>query len=94
MRLSVFKILIWASVVLFHSFSGIGQHYYQIHLDESKGLSSNEVFNVFQDRTGFMWIATNNGVCRYDGNRFQQFIHPGQSSLAGSALAEDLTGNI
>jgi hypothetical protein len=32
------------------------------------GLSSRMVYYVIQDHDGFMWFATANGLCRYDGN--------------------------
>jgi len=33
-----------------------------------KGLPSTEVYKVLQDADGFMWFATDAGVCKYDGN--------------------------
>ena len=34
-------------------------------------LSSSFVNNVFQDKDGYMWIATRNGLNRYDGYQFK-----------------------
>jgi ligand-binding sensor domain-containing protein len=31
------------------------------------GLRSNTVRNVVQDYRGFIWLGTDNGLCRYDG---------------------------
>ncbi len=36
-------------------------------------LSSNQAVQVFQDRDGFIWVATHNGLNRYDGYQFQIF---------------------
>lgn len=36
-------------------------------------LPSNEVFYIHQDREGFIWIGTTNGVARYDGFKQQIF---------------------
>ncbi len=36
------------------------------------GLPSTHVYEVKQDKTGFYWIATDEGVVRYDGYRFEQ----------------------
>ncbi|MEO6904278.1 MAG: two-component regulator propeller domain-containing protein [Bacteroidia bacterium] len=33
-----------------------------------KGLPSSEVYKVFEDSFGFIWLATDAGLCRYDGN--------------------------
>lgn len=39
----------------------------------NNGLSANTVLNVIQDHKGFMWMATTNGLQRYDGKRFLTF---------------------
>jgi signal transduction histidine kinase/CheY-like chemotaxis protein/streptogramin lyase len=38
-----------------------------------EGLTSVAVKVLFQDRTGFLWVGTENGLFRYDGQRFQRF---------------------
>ncbi|MFZ0964433.1 MAG: two-component regulator propeller domain-containing protein [Terriglobia bacterium] len=40
------------------------------HLTTDDGLSQNNVVAILQDRRGFMWFATGNGLDRYDGNAF------------------------
>lgn len=37
------------------------------------GLASETVYAVTQDHKGFLWIATDNGVNRFDGNNFEHF---------------------
>lgn len=37
------------------------------------GLAHNEVTAITQDREGYVWIATNGGLHRFDGNRFIVF---------------------
>jgi len=37
------------------------------------GLSQGLVFDVIQSRDGFIWIATKDGINRYDGSRFKVF---------------------
>lgn len=37
---------------------------------ESNGLPSSEIYQVFQDRSGFIWFGTDNGVARFDGKEF------------------------
>jgi len=41
--------------------------------DEEDGVPSGHVTQLLQDRQGFMWFATWNGLCRYDGYEFQTF---------------------
>jgi ligand-binding sensor domain-containing protein/signal transduction histidine kinase len=40
------------------------------HLTANDGLSQNHVLAILQDRRGFMWFATEDGLSRYDGNAF------------------------
>lgn len=42
-------------------------------LSMEDGLPTRMIFDVLQDREGFMWFATANGLCRYDGNSFKIF---------------------
>ena len=41
--------------------------------DISDGLPSNHVYKCLQDKKGFMWLATENGLSRFDGNSFKNF---------------------
>ena len=41
--------------------------------DEEDGLPHGHVTQLLQDECGFMWFATWNGLCRYDGYEFQTF---------------------
>lgn len=45
------------------------------------GLSDLTINSITQDSTGFLWIATRDGLNRYDGARFKVFKHvPGDST--------------
>ncbi len=48
-------------------FSQDKESLYFSNLRQEDGLPSNVINSVVQDRLGFMWISTTNGVCRYDG---------------------------
>jgi ligand-binding sensor domain-containing protein len=39
------------------------------------GLSNNMVFSIAQDKLGFMWFATENGLNKFDGHEFKVFRH-------------------
>jgi ligand-binding sensor domain-containing protein/signal transduction histidine kinase len=45
------------------------------HLTTANGLSHNTASFLFQDRTGFLWIGTIDGLNRYDGYTFKIFKH-------------------
>lgn len=42
-------------------------------IDVEEGLPNNTVNSIVQDSLGFIWIGTNDGLCRYDGNSFKYF---------------------
>ena len=50
----------------------------------NNGLASNVVYQVYQDRQGFIWFATEAGVNRFDGFSFQTYTH--NSGLADSEV--------
>ncbi|MBO4453514.1 MAG: helix-turn-helix domain-containing protein [Paludibacteraceae bacterium] len=49
------------------------QNYSLRHYNESNGLSHHHTTRVLQDSTGMMWVATYNGLNRFDGYRFVTF---------------------
>ena len=59
------------------------------------GLPRNSVADVIQDREGYLWIGTGNGLSRYDGERFTTFTT--QDGLADNSvycLLEDTAGGV
>lgn len=36
-----------------------------------EGLPSNRIFKILKDKNGFIWIATDNGLARFDGSNFK-----------------------
>ncbi len=64
-----------------------------------QGLGNSYVLKVIQDRQGFIWVATQNGLYRYDGYQFKAFLHDPEdpTSLAGNYiqhLFEDSDGTL
>lgn len=62
-------------------------------------LPSSMVNGLYQDRFGFVWIATENGLVRYDGARFVTYTHApsDQHSLAHdfvTSMTEDREGHL
>lgn len=56
-----------------HSLAQVPEQYAFTHYKLSDGLASNVVSNIVQDNEGFMWLSTNNGLQRFDGNGFLTF---------------------
>ena len=48
-------------------------HYTVVHYDEEDGMPHGHVTQMLQDEQGFLWFATWNGLCRYDGYEFRTF---------------------
>ena len=60
------------------------------HYSIDDGLPASTVYHVCQDHLGFIWIATGNGVARFDGNHFQTFSkHDGLSDNTVLRIFED-----
>jgi diguanylate cyclase (GGDEF)-like protein len=68
-------------------------------LSLEQGLSQSTVYQVLQDRTGYVWLATEDGLNRHDGVAFKVYSHDPSdpASLPSSfvwAVAEDGAGNL
>ena len=73
------------------------RYYYFDHLKTTDGLPSNTIFDIAQDKSGFIWIGTRDGLCRYDGHRFQRIseITPEHKMNSTTfAITEDASGKI
>lgn len=75
------------------------KHYYFKNLSVQNGLSQNTVNAILQDRQGFMWFGTKDGLNRYDGLSFRKFKHDDRSRHGIgnnfiTALYEDAKGDI
>ena len=44
------------------------------HITKENGLSSNAVLSITQDKTGFLWFGTSNGLNRYDGSSIKNYL--------------------
>jgi signal transduction histidine kinase/ligand-binding sensor domain-containing protein/CheY-like chemotaxis protein/HPt (histidine-containing phosphotransfer) domain-containing protein len=69
------------------------------HLDSSGGLPQNTVNATLQDSQGFVWIGTEDGLVRYDGNDIRRYVHERDdpASLPGNfiwSIAEDRAGDL
>lgn len=71
--------------------------YYFRHYSNDYGLPNNTVMASLQDRRGFMWFGTKEGLVRFDGFKFKTFLHkPSVSNCLLnnfiSAIYEDVDG--
>lgn len=58
-------------------------------------MPSNHIYDMVEDDKGFLWIATDNGVSRFDGKYFQNFsVRQGLPSNEVLQILKDGDGNI
>lgn len=60
------------------------------HFDTEDGLVNNSVSSIAEDKYGFIWFGTKNGICRFDGQNFVSF---GESEVVVGSCS-DSNGNI
>ena len=91
------------TIVLFGIISSIvisaEPEYIFTNIGVEDGLSQSTIFSMVQDRNGFMWFATNNGLNRYDGYTFKVYSYsPFDSSSISdngiTALFKDKDGEM
>ena len=61
------------------------------HIGTNEGLSQNNVNCIIQDSRGFMWIASRNGLNRYDGYKFIVYRH---NSMNENTLSNNVITDI
>jgi ligand-binding sensor domain-containing protein/AraC-like DNA-binding protein/CheY-like chemotaxis protein len=66
-------------------------------ISNEQGLANSHVTCLLQDNTGFLWIGTKDGLCRYDGYQIEVFQHaPGDTTTLGGnyirTLFQDSSG--
>ena len=73
-------------VLFFLSFfiGAAGQEMHFENIARELGLPALECYNVTQDRKGYIWIATEAGMCRYDGSELK--IFDGRNGLPEGAV--------
>ena len=67
--------ILWLTAIL-ASLSCIAEgkeyHYYFTKYTTMEGLPSNTVYSVVQDKFGFVWVNTRDGIARFDGENFKK----------------------
>jgi anti-sigma regulatory factor (Ser/Thr protein kinase) len=87
-RLAIFLFFMWATAACAQS-----HHYRQYTVNE--GLPSATIYEVIQDREGYIWAGTENGVTRFDGKAFQNFTREdGLTDNVILKIFQDTTGRI
>ncbi len=69
------------------------------YLTVRNGLPQGFISSIIQDKQGFIWLATRDGLCRYDGIHFRIYTHNPQQTYSLSfgsiyEIKEDNTGKL
>ena len=79
--------------------NGFSQQYNFTNYSINNGLSQSVVNCIFQDSRGYIWIGTQNGLNRFNGESFEVYSYnPADSGSISNnwiySIAEDLDGNL
>ena len=64
----------------------------RLSTEDGIGLASNDVRSIYQDKKGFIWVGTANGLQRFDGSKFIHFSTKGDPmphTLVTQIIPED-----
>ncbi len=84
MKIAVRNIILLLTIFCFLNVAvayALSPTYYFKHYNINNGLSQNTVYSIFQDKQGFMWFGTKDGLNRFDGNSFKTFRFPPNGEL-------------
>ncbi|WP_298484513.1 two-component regulator propeller domain-containing protein [uncultured Maribacter sp.] len=84
-------------IILYFSFCNIlysQNDIYFDHLTTKDGLSQNDINDIYQDSKGFMWFATHDGLNKYDGYNFTNYVPEANTKGSiSSNLIYSITGD-
>jgi len=88
-------VLAWMLVMLVGVGNIFAQRYTFRQYGSEQGLGNLSVNCLLQDRTGYIWAGTDNGLFRYDGSTFREYSHAeGLPSTEIRALTEGPDGSV
>lgn len=98
MRFAVPGFFVFLFPILLHAGQANDSLYFW-NIRMTEGLPGSTISAIEQDSLGFIWIATNDGICRYDGANFRIYRQePGDTnSLSGNEINNlfiDRRGNL
>jgi len=68
-RFLLLAVFLFGALGLFSQEKKVSFHF----LNRENGLPTNDITGILQDKTGFIWIGTREGLCRYDGSHIKVY---------------------
>jgi sensor histidine kinase YesM len=65
-----------------------------IHLTEKDGLPDIEFYDILEDEDGYIWLAADKGLYRYDGKHYKLFTNPLKRGRSLFGLTLDAKGRL
>lgn len=87
LKLLTFILFLYANTV-------IAQEPITIAFTEKEGLPDVEFYDLLEDKSGFIWLAADKGLFRYDGKQFNSYNLTIKRGLSVFGLQEDEKGRI
>lgn len=82
--LILFYLVLWATLIQMsaqNSDIGVNNPLYFGTLTSEDGLPSQNTYNTYQDRYGFLWISTDEGLTLYNGYSFKSFFNDAAANV-------------
>lgn len=67
--MKIFRLLF----LFFFAYSSAQDEYNYTSYGTNNGLSSSQIYDLYQDKKGYIWLATQKGIIRYNGYEFEKF---------------------
>lgn len=90
----MFKVLKISFYLLFLFHLGTAQEVVSIHLNRENGLPDKRVYDMTEDSLGYIWLASNSGLYRYDGKEYKKFTNVQQKGRSVFELKFDYKGRL
>jgi len=94
----VTRSVLWVTlffILFLRSLAVEAQEYYFDQYSVKEGLSQSKVYDVVQDEQGYLWLGTESGISRFDGNKFVNYtIDKGIGEKAVRSIYIDRKGSI
>ncbi len=92
-------LFLFAGLMISHLLSAQKPNFKFKSINQADGLINSTVQTIFEDSYGFIWIGTHQGVQRYEGKAFKNYVHNGNDSIGLSSnyingFCEDSERNI